>query len=134
MRFMTSLQELKIVTTTKIASKLQGADSYIISNIPSINLVGLPYSACFEIRARRFVDGVRQWAMRSIEKVKADISEASSSSGTVEQEVNIFNAELTELIQKAQRARHSGSEVDGASFLSEFLELTRKKRNAPLGN
>lgn len=39
---MTKLEELKMVTTTEMASKLRGVDSYIISNIPSVHLVADP--------------------------------------------------------------------------------------------
>ncbi|KAI3459046.1 hypothetical protein Pfo_015709 [Paulownia fortunei] len=40
LRFMTNLQELKMVTTAEMASKLRGVDSHIISNIPSVHLIG----------------------------------------------------------------------------------------------
>lgn len=42
-RVMSNLEELKIVTTTEMALKLGGVDSYLISNIPSLHLVTDPY-------------------------------------------------------------------------------------------
>ncbi|KAL0303007.1 UNVERIFIED_CONTAM: putative disease resistance protein [Sesamum radiatum] len=39
LRFMTNLKELKMETTPQLASKLQGVDSHIISNIPSVELI-----------------------------------------------------------------------------------------------
>ncbi|XP_011077058.1 putative disease resistance protein At1g50180 isoform X1 [Sesamum indicum] len=39
LRFMTNLKELKLETTPQLASKLQGVNSHIISNIPSVELI-----------------------------------------------------------------------------------------------
>lgn len=43
LEFMTGLQELKMVTTPEITSKLRGVDSHILSNIPSVHLVSVPF-------------------------------------------------------------------------------------------
>ncbi|KAI3459047.1 hypothetical protein Pfo_015710 [Paulownia fortunei] len=61
LRLMSNLQELKMVTTPEIASKLQGVDSHIISNIPFVDLIDVPYEDCFEIRRRQFVEGLSEW-------------------------------------------------------------------------
>ncbi|KAL0402519.1 UNVERIFIED_CONTAM: putative disease resistance RPP8-like protein 2 [Sesamum latifolium] len=42
LRFMTNLKELKMETTQQLASKLQGVNSHIISNIPSVELIIIP--------------------------------------------------------------------------------------------
>ncbi|KAL0303012.1 UNVERIFIED_CONTAM: putative disease resistance protein [Sesamum radiatum] len=155
LRFMTSLQELKMVTTTEIVSKLQGVDSHTISSIPSLNLVGLSYHSCFVISKRRFIDGVSRWIKSTVEEVNAATSGASSSadgvrkgetfqpvphsraSSSEQDQDKISEAELMELINKLERAHNSGAssgtpgDQNGASFVSELLEQFIKKRNAP---
>ncbi|KAG8380406.1 hypothetical protein BUALT_Bualt06G0012000 [Buddleja alternifolia] len=61
LRSMTSLQELKMVTSVEIASKLRGEDSHIISNIPNINLIDVPYDEFSKISERQFVLGLSRW-------------------------------------------------------------------------
>ncbi|KAL0402489.1 UNVERIFIED_CONTAM: putative disease resistance RPP8-like protein 4 [Sesamum latifolium] len=102
-RFMTSLQELKMVATTEIASKLQGVDSHVISHIPSLNLIGIPYDACIEIRERRFAEGVSRFITGYEDKVKA-ASSAESSSAIGLQKGDTFVSRLRKLMKNKQPA------------------------------